>query len=100
MKHSCCNDTSFFHIFTFTNLMHDAMDFNLVYEDIVIEKDIVIDDKIVLYQGATFHQVNFDLKERVFHFINWQQAVPHNVTIHPKQEIRISQESLGPKLKW
>jgi hypothetical protein len=88
---------SFFRVFDYHHLMHDAIDCGLVYEDVIITKTI---DECQLVKGAKFEQVNFYLDEQLFYFINWLPYVVGNVVNPNSTSIKVPQLVLAPYLKW
>jgi len=94
---------SFFRIFDYTTLAHDYFDQGLCYEEVVITKDIETRSGHKLIKGTTYHQVNFNLEEQTFHFINWLPAglAGRDGVIHPNaSSIVILQSELSPFCKW
>jgi hypothetical protein len=93
---------SFYHIFDYGFLMHDAIDHGLVYDGgIVITKDITTTSGIQLLKGEEFHQVNFYFDKAMFAFICWQPSSEStDGTIRPTREVDIPQAELAPFLVW
>ena len=65
-----CNDFSFFGIFHFTYLMHDAVNFALTYENCIITESLVTKSGAQLIQGRQFETVYWNIREARFSFIN------------------------------
>lgn len=93
---------SFFNVFEYAFLMHDAIDHGLVYDGgIVITKDITTASGIQLHKGEEFHQVNFYFDKAMFAFIVWQPSSEStDGTIRPTREVDIPQTELAPFLVW
>ena len=93
---------SFFNVFEYCFLMHDAIDHGLVYDGgIVITKDITTASGIQLHKGEAFHQVNFYFDKAMFAFIVWQPAYESlDGTIRPTREVDVPQAELAPFLVW
>lgn len=92
-----CNDTSFFDIFSFSHLEHDAIDQCLVYNNVTIEKDI---PKLSLRRGDDFHQVIFNIHENRFSFCSWDAAEKGVAAIKPVKELIIPQAQLSPYMTY
>ena len=102
---STCNDESFFGLFEFTYIMHDAIDCGLVYEGITILKDIETGSGKRLNKGDEFHQVNFDFKEQTLSFVIYESAEAHDRsggtgTLNPTKLVVIQQAELAQFLYW
>lgn len=99
---------SFFGLWQYQTLMHDAADHCLVYEAVTIERDISLvgctdhgpEIPLMLKKGETFHQVNFCLVSQTFEFIDWKAAVRANVTIEPSRLVSVAQSIIAPLCKW
>lgn len=93
---------SFFRVFEYGFLMHDAIDHGLVYDGgITITKDIFTTSGIQLDKGDEFHQVNFYFDKSMFSFLVWQAAEESvDTTIRPTRQVDIPQAELAPFLVW
>ena len=92
---------SFFRVFDYRTLMHDAIDQGLVYDEVIITKDILTTTGINLTKGDQFHQVNLNLHSATFDFICWQRAEDsEDGIIRPTRLVTIPQSELAPFLKW
>ena len=63
---------SFFGIFSFYGMMHDAGDYFIQYEDIEIENDIDFGVHGKLVKGQRFENVHNCLDLAMFEFLNWE----------------------------
>lgn len=87
MKTKTCDDNSFFNVFEYSVLMHDAIDKGLVYEDITIQRDITTISGLRLQKGRKFDAVwlLFDVKGEVeVYFINWVKKDSGRNSASPK----------------
>lgn len=92
---------SFFNVFEYAFLMHDAIDQGLVYDGVEITKDITTTSGIQLHKGEAFHQVNFYFDKAMFAFIVWQPSSEStDGIIRPTREVDIPQAELAPFLVW
>ena len=96
---------SFFNVFTFYNMMHDAVDFAITYEVCEIERDIVTASGFKLNKGDHYQTVYFDFQKAEFQFINWipdysSKYPRNNYEPNPDESIDIPQAELAPFLKW
>lgn len=93
---------SFFGLFEFHAIEHDAMDNHIVYQACTIEKPFSCDG-VQFKKGQTFHQVCFDLCKQTFSFCNWGPAEKGKASIEPDMntsKLNIPQSLLAPLLKW
>lgn len=95
-----CNDTSFFNIFSFLSLEHDAMDFCLVYHGITFQKDIVLSKEVSFEKGKTFNQAIFNMKTKMITFASWGPAERGIAAIKATEEVSVRQERLAPFMVW
>lgn len=102
VEYNTCYDTSFYHIFDFNHLMHDAIDGGLVYDNCKITKDInTVSGE--LKEGQEFHQVNFYFNKQAFHFINWKLDLTpggNGQYIPNETSVLIPQAEISKYLVW
>jgi hypothetical protein len=94
------SEESFFRIFTFNHMMHDAIDYRLCYESCKIERDVVIDGVTILTKGKCYHTVYLMLDKQELLFINWEPFDKHNVAVKPIEEVVIPLSKISSQLKW
>lgn len=92
-------EESFFNIFRYDSMMHDACDHNLVYFYVFVVKDIAINNKIVIKKGHHFEQVRFDFKTQKFYFETYMCDEETGESKYLEHVI-IDQNKLAPLLKW
>ncbi len=98
---------SFFELFSYSHMMHDAIDQGLVYEDCLITRNIIIAEfrphpkcGIVFREGDTFEAIWFSFRDMNFQFIHsWVPKDPYNYE-PDSQSFIISQKDLAPYLVW
>lgn len=103
MPNYTCNDTSFFDIFSFHNIMHDAIDGGIIYEGIDILRDI---PELGLVKDSSYDQVNFlfhskELDCPILYFITWGVATSNGV-VNPIPELsrQVKLSDIASFCKW
>ena len=92
---------SFFKVFDYYGLEHDALDKGLVYHTVIITKDIITEDGITLLKkGVEYDQVTFYFEKESFHFIVWKLSEDGWEFIPHEQSLMIAQKELSPFLVW
>lgn len=92
---------SFFDVFQFSHLMHDAIDGGLVYEGITILRDIETSSGLKLKQGDYYESLWFLFATMEFQFINWEPKFPNAAEYIPDDSsVFIPQSELAPFLVW
>lgn len=95
-----CNDFSFYRIFDFNHLMHDAVDYALTYEICTIIRDITTASGLQLKKGAEYETVYFCFHTAEFQFINWKRVSDYQSDPDETKSITIPQSELAPFLSW
>ena len=92
---------SFFLVFDYSHLEHDAMDHALVYHSVIITRDIITEDGITLLKkGNEYEQVTFYFDKQSFYFIVWEPSKDGREFIPNRQSLMIAQKDLAPFLVW
>jgi hypothetical protein len=91
---------SFFYIFDYSHMMHDAIDGGLVYECCDVTKDITTARGFKLKKGQHYEAVWFLFEKSLFQFIDWVPGDDGTYIPNPKTLIEIPQLELAPFLKW
>ena len=91
---------SFFNLFDFFAIEHQAMNATIVYESCKITKDIETRNGQVLKVGTEFDQVNFYIKLGQFHFITWKPSEDCSEYIPNETSVLIPQGDLAAFLMW
>lgn len=85
---------SFFRIFEFNHMMHDAICGGLTYEGCTILRDLG-----PLKKGDQYETVYWMISESKFQFVNW--FLGDDRTFHPDHTSQeLSQEELAPYCHW
>lgn len=90
---------SFFHLFSFEHAEYGANDFFIVYENVVLEKDLYDCCGVIAQKGEKFEQVIFHLKDKRFTFVDAYLHQNGN-SLEGTKEFSISQERLAPYLNY
>ncbi len=93
---------SFFRVFDYSHMMHDAIDGGLTYEIIKIRKDIKTKSGFELKIGKEYETCYFIFGKAEFQFINWipSKDNPGIRDPDPQNSITIPQDELAPFLIW
>lgn len=105
---------SFFNVFSYSHMMHDAIDYGLTYEEITITQDIVTSLGLVLKKGDKYetcymkflrhsHDGSKIINQPYFHFCNWKpgEIEPHtSSSYNTPSSIIILMSELAPFLHW
>jgi len=86
---------SFFGIFSFYGMMHDAADYFIQYEDIEIENDIDFGVHGKLVKGQRFENVHNCLDTGMFEFLNWELKDDAKVWNPDSSSVYIPQSELA-----
>lgn len=94
---------SFYNIFEFSDMMLDAIDGGIVFEDCKMVRNISVDGEILLAEKDTYEAVWFLFDQQVFQFVKrWVQDPedrPNNM-IPGEGSLDIPQKDLAPFLHW
>lgn len=76
------SNQSFFGLFSFHAVEHDAIDYGICYQMCELEEDITITDEegvnwLNLPKGKRFHNVYLMLNRQTLEFINWETPTKH-----------------------
>ena len=93
---------SFFRVFDFYDMMHDAIDKGIVYEGITITKDIQFASGKKLVVGKGYDAVWFLFKSGVFQFIDWVEDPDDkgNYIPDPETFIEVDHMVMSKFLVW
>jgi hypothetical protein len=93
---------SFYYIFEYGHMMHDAIDHGLVYECIKITRDIETESGKILKKDDTYEAVWFLWDKQLFQFIDWipDSKGSHNYIPDPKTLVEIPQSELARFTHW
>lgn len=83
--------------------MHDAVDHNLIYEQITITRDLTTSSGLKLVKGTSYEAVWFNFVSSEFSFIDWAPPKPGSNGVwepNPNTHIVIPQAELAPFLHW
>lgn len=93
---------SFYRIFEYGHMMFDAIDKGMVFEQIVITRNITTASGKTLKKGDEYEAVWFLFEKQLFQFIDWIPEcngshfwIPDSTTL-----IEIPQAELAPLLVW
>lgn len=98
-------DDSFFDIFEYNDLIHDACDYCIVYFLPRILKDIKTASGLSLNKGDEFEQVTFNMLTQEFQFEVFESCEEHdqrggNGSLEHKRLVIIPQRELAPFMVW